>query len=484
MKTQNLSIASVQKHKHLAYNLKDYEYAHFNPTNFSSNAECVTFEYQTPSFPIRFLKNPIGVDYFIDYKNTDFNEREAESNTNMKRHYFTPASGVYLPPYVAYPFFQRCEIFVDGQLLYDCDQTSGIYQSCNRSVSTSYDRRTAFGSDLEVSKRFRLEGTNRTLATFKPTPHYTEVMSMATCKTDKDKEIKKTMVSFDGAPFLSPAKNFAASKSRGFDVHDNANIPIPPKTRMLIRLWRTDPSERFLVYDDEGDGKYLNATENGVQMTKTDVKVNVTDVKLYYESLNVEGPNMFNEKGLKYYFDTPDIRMAAIESGHKTTLHAFDIPKNALGAYVFYIPDYAQWWFKTKKKFNSFRFTLPLLLQDVKFFTEDKPIIWKNGLVNIGRNKLGYISEGAELFYKYMTEHGFIDRPFSDVFGATYFTYQQLPYLDFGLVNKTKSPSKLSVESTWTGANSPGNYYVVCVFVTESSITRDARGVWSRDRHA
>ena len=482
-KTQNLSIASVQKHKDLAYNLKDYEYSYVNPTNFNSGAECVTFEFQTPSFPIRFLQTPICVDYFIDYKNPEFQDGVAESNTNVKRKYFIPKSGVYIPPFVAYPFFQRCEIFVDGQLLHDSDQSSGLYQACNRSVSTSQDRKTICGSDLEVNKRFGLSTVTRTAADFILPSDYAAVMSMATCESDSQKRTRKAMVAFDGAPFLSPTKCFAASKSRGFNVNENTNIPIPPKTKMLIRLWRTSPSERFLAYDDETDNTYFDTTKTGEKM-QDDVKIHVTDVKMYYESLNVDGTNMFTDRGLKYYFDTPDVRIATIESGHKTTLHSFDIPKNALGAYTFYMPEASYYWLIQKKKFNAYRFTFPDDLQDVKFFTEDKPIIWKDGLTKIGKSSSGYVSEGAELLYKYMNEYGFIDRPFSDMFGADYNSYQQLPYLDFGLINKSKAPSKLSIESTWRDVGSPANHYLMCVFVTESTLTKDSRGVWSRDRHA
>lgn len=463
---------AVRRHKSSKLGIKNHAVYSQNAINFTSDSSEAIFSFTTPSIPVRFLNSPIEVTYYVRIPNAAYKDATQTPNESEYK-YPNNAKKCWMMPNVPYNFFARTSLTFNGHNIYDSDTLSGAYIQANRYLSTSKDRQTVLGSDLEVAKRMNITGTNYT-------PYITDVLYSVTT-TDKNRP-KKVRLAMDGSGYLGPAKAFSTSVMHNFDAKHNLACIIPPETRVGIRFKLHDDSSKFIINDGITDTKLLSKDAESDDMSVQDMEVVITDVKVLYETLDIPNATLFPKTEFRQFFDTHNCSTDDFATGTIGTVALNKgIPDSAKGVIIGFAPEEFHWYTDASNKPASYRFTFPDALSKFHVSVDGHPLEFAEGLEGLGGLSAQTRSGGGRL-YNYLTSLGLIDRRISEMFplGGDSRGYTHLVYFDLTIpeIKDLKNKSlRTNLEFSKALTKKWNMFYM---FVCEQEISRLKNGIWER----
>ena len=125
-KRSELALDAVRRHRKQKVHWKDNSKHSVECLNFNSETSNeLVFSFTTGSAPIRFLNEPLELDYYVAI--------EGAKDNAGKVTYSYPGSDSthYFPPYLPCSYIARTTVEFNGYSIYDSGQLGGIYQQAN-----------------------------------------------------------------------------------------------------------------------------------------------------------------------------------------------------------------------------------------------------------------------------------------------------------------------------------------------------------------
>ena len=410
---------------------------HFKPLNTTNlnKDQDITFDIDVPEYMfLHPTENPFLMTYII---------KDAEGNPitpgipayrDKEQNFLAMSSALG-----AGCFFDNVTIELNGvPLLSQTGDYVGphdfLYTTANRLFSTKAERKALMGKDTLLlnsddwvtdgkkdKKSDRQEGEMQNVDFVSATP--AGAVPQVSC------------FGFDSVPFCG-ASNFCLNKLR---KRSNENAILRPNSKLVIRLYKTQPFYKKLLWVFN-ENKFVNSKEKDFAYAEGDNTVGkyTLEIKsLVFRMRSIQSVKQEEIKaGLKhinmyYDVDTVHLNSATLLPNHGQTETKLLLQPDTKLVYLMFLRDHVLWPPHGKCTIPVVPwFVLPNEIVKMDITLDGGPIqFMADGMKNLSPGEISH-SPSAVAYHHYLTEKGFVDYSFNEMFPRKNWAFNQLIVLD------------------------------------------------------
>jgi hypothetical protein len=337
-------------------------------------------------------------------------------------------------------FFSHTEITLNG---YDFNENSNLgqlqylYCGLNRFFSNKRDRQIMFGeNDAELVDR----QSKRNFA--KPSKEL--LCNLKSTEFTKNTDFKTLSFGFDGT-LLGP-RNYINSCLKGKSVVNTPRPFIPPNSKLLIKLFRTDYDFLRLDFCDTHD-RYFTNQAMAVDPRTYNAKLKINKLKLLYKSFKVTQPEMnlrFQKVAQNYAFEMIKAFQFSVPVSQLSSDYKLLLPSHSKVLYLSFCKTHQIYPLSQPTKNQTPKFVFPPFLESVEIeLPGHETFGFANGYKGLGEGSYNHL--GPREYYNFLLQNRIIDCEYESLFPCQDYTsdksYMQALVLDL-------TQKKLSQDTT------------------------------------
>lgn len=455
----------------------------------------------------RFLEKPLIFDYQVKIKNPNYDANSGDNKVKTEWWYVNkedhPGIQMNVNPGVSI-WIDRATISLDNQIITDgleLGSHSGLYKAFNKIISSEQDRRRDGVEHLQKCNKDRWPAETKTFTfggengaapttetiTLEPTEAHRRAAGLVQNINYSTSTSHVVPTSLDGFPFLALPRNNALARL-DFSSSENKQSFLVPSTRITIQLHLRSKLEAWIDHLNQHDQAYFSDTKPTAKLYAENVKVELQNVRLAYESFVPKTETMRSEierHNLTIHYDIPYVNTLMIQENSQHCELKVHVPAGSRYMYAALAPGFTLWPYQGSNRHAKHHFVFPDKLTNLSIYLPSHGFLIHPNLGDLH-------GEGARknvVLRNYVADlrtNNLIDDDFDTIFPQAFvhttkgFTGSYLQILAIDLRPfKIREEVDLTVTATFNGDNPcPANLFFVSCFVRQGALTRSPDKLW------